>query len=253
MRIDQEKFPALFTDHIDPKYDATVQQVYREIIATAKKNLFYVASTVIDNISTAFGKLKAFKNELPDGCRGTLMKFNDSYNSFLYTISNSDDRITVLTQITYTDHSQGKPRLYNRIFGGFFLKEHKELIFHSYRYLDSEVNSSHDDYVVQEGLKIIVATELFLHFAEIETKELAPSRQIYDGPTCLYNNKTKLKMNVVDCTWFTELIRSGEFNVRGHFRLQPYGDGSRRLIWINNFKKHGYTRKARIETFKAND
>ena len=32
--------------------------------------------------------------------------------------------------------------------------------------------------------------------------------------------------------------------VRGHFRLQPYKDGHR-LIYIEPFQKHGYTRRAK--------
>lgn len=55
---------------------------------------------------------------------------------------------------------------------------------------------------------------------------------------------------VFDSKWFTEVCNNNEFIVSGHFRLQPYGDGSRKLIWINEFKKHGYHRKALIE--KAN-
>lgn len=247
MKIDQEKFPALFTNHIPEKYDQTVHNVYGEIISKAQKNLFYVASTVIDNISNSFEKLKPLKNEIQPVIRGTLMKINDTYNCFFYGIGSSEDKITILGQLSYTVERGNHKMKYNRLFGGFFLKEHEDLLFHSYNYLND--NTAHDDYTVREGVKIIVATELFLHFAEIETKELPPSRQIYDGLTCLYNNKTKLKMNVVDCTWFTNLIKSGEFNVRGHFRLQPYADGSRQLIWINDFKKHGYSRKARIETF----
>jgi hypothetical protein len=253
MKIDQEKFPALFTDYIPEKYDQTVHSAYGEILKTAKANLFYVASTVIDNISKSFEKLKPLKNEIQPVIRGTLMKINDTYNSFLYSIDSSEDKITILGQLSYSVNRNNRQIQYTRIFGGFFLKEHEDLLFHSYNYLNTEKGTEHDDYTVREGVKIIVATELFLHFAEIETKELPPSRQIYDGPVCLYNNKTKLKMNVVDCTWFTNLIKSGEFNVRGHFRLQPYADGSRRLIWINDFKKHGYTRKARIETFNQDN
>ena len=40
-----------------------------------------------------------------------------------------------------------------------------------------------------------------------------------------------------DSKWFTEVCNNNEFIVSGHFRLQPYGDGSRKLIWINEFKK----------------
>lgn len=50
-----------------------------------------------------------------------------------------------------------------------------------------------------------------------------------------------------DSKWFTEVCNNNEFIVSGHFRLQPYGDGSRKLIWINEFKKNGYHRKALIE------
>jgi hypothetical protein len=90
--------------------------------------------------------------------------------------------------------------------------------------------------------------ELFLQFAHIETKILPPSRQIWDGPICKYNNKTKSDITIVDSTWFTTLIKSDGFKVRGHFRLQPYKGGEKKLIWIQDFKKHGYTRKARIES-----
>ena|SRR5687768_13050689 len=193
MRIDQEKFPALFVDIIPEKYDQTIHSVYKEILSGAKKNLFYVASTVIDNISKSFEKLKPLKNEIQPVIRGTLLKIEDTYNSFLYSIDSSEDKITILGQITYTINRNGEQMYYSRIFGGFFLKEHEDLLFHNYKYLDTEVPTEKDEYTIREGVKIIVATELFLHFAEIETKELAPSRQIYDGPVCLYNNKTSSK------------------------------------------------------------
>lgn len=88
--------------------------------------------------------------------------------------------------------------------------------------------------------------ELFLQFAHLETKILPPSRQIWDGPICKYNNKTKSDITIVDSTWFTTLIKSDGFKVRGHFRLQPYKGGDKKLIWIQDFEKHGYTRKAVI-------
>lgn len=248
MRIDEDKFPALFRNTDLSRYDDTVQKTYAEMIGTAKSNLYYITSTVVDNISRSFEKLKPLKNELQPIIRGILLKIEDTYNTFFYLIDSTDEKITVMGQISYTVTRDGKKQDYTQVFGGFFLKEHEDLLFHNYKYLDNEVRTEHDDYTVREGVKIIIATELFMTFAELEVKNLPPSRQIWDGPTCLYNNKSKLKMGVVDCTWFTRLIQSGEFNVRGHFRLQPYADGSRRLIWINDFKKHGYTRKARIET-----
>lgn len=88
----------------------------------------------------------------------------------------------------------------------------------------------------------------FLKYADIEVKQLPSNRQIFDGVTCKYNNKSKYPIEIIDSTWFTTLIKSESFKVRGHFRLQPHGHGltKKKLIWINDFQKEGYTRKAKI-------
>lgn len=56
-----------------------------------------------------------------------------------------------------------------------------------------------------------------------------------------------------DSKWYTEISNDESFQVSGHFRLQPYGDGTRRLIWINEFMKNGYHRKATIDKVKDGD
>lgn len=56
-----------------------------------------------------------------------------------------------------------------------------------------------------------------------------------------------------DSKWYTEIQNNESFRVSGHFRLQPYGDGTRRLIWINEFTKNGYHRKAAIDKVKDGD
>lgn len=58
---------------------------------------------------------------------------------------------------------------------------------------------------------------------------------------------------VFDSKWFTEICNNNDFLVSGHFRLQPYADGSKRLIWINEFVKHGYHRKALIDRAKEGE
>ncbi len=59
-----------------------------------------------------------------------------------------------------------------------------------------------------------------------------------------------LEFYIFDSKWFTEISNDNSFQVSGHFRLQPYGDGTRKLIWINEFTKHGYHRKATIDKVK---
>ncbi len=59
-----------------------------------------------------------------------------------------------------------------------------------------------------------------------------------------------LEYYVFDSRWYTELHNDNDFLVSGHFRLQPYANGVKRLIWIDEFTKHGYHRKATIDKVK---
>lgn len=58
-------------------------------------------------------------------------------------------------------------------------------------------------------------------------------------------NASHHNVYVVDSTWNQILIRTEGFAVRGHFRLQPCGEGNkdRKLIWVSAYEKDGYTRK----------
>lgn len=88
---------------------------------------------------------------------------------------------------------------------------------------------------------------LFKKYAQVETKYLKPNSKLKDID-CKYVNDTKLNLCFLDSKWFTTLVKSDGFKVRGHFRLQPYGAGmaDRKLIWISDFEKTGYTAPARI-------
>ena len=86
---------------------------------------------------------------------------------------------------------------------------------------------------------------LFIKYSDTDTKVLLPKTKI-NAFNCRYSNLTKEKFTILDSTWLTTLVKSDSFKVRGHFRLQPCGPGlkDRKLIWIDEFKKGGYTRKA---------
>lgn len=85
-----------------------------------------------------------------------------------------------------------------------------------------------------------------IEISEIQTKQ---KKNVKGKKISLIQNG--ISYFVFDSKWFTEICNNKEFIVSGHFRLQPYGDGTKKLIWINEFKKHGYHRKALIE--KANE
>jgi hypothetical protein len=90
--------------------------------------------------------------------------------------------------------------------------------------------------------------KMFKSYAEVETKIMPPKARI-KGFECKYINDTRFELTYLDSKWFTNLVKSDGFNVRGHFRLQPMkkdGKWTRELIWISEFSKTGYTAPARI-------
>lgn len=87
----------------------------------------------------------------------------------------------------------------------------------------------------------------FLKYAEVESKVIPGNKKDYHVGV-KYLNETKNKVEVLDSTYFTTISRTEGFGVRGHFRFQPCGPWltERRLQWISEFQKHGYTRMAKI-------
>jgi len=90
---------------------------------------------------------------------------------------------------------------------------------------------------------------LFIKYCEIETKVIDPKksrRETVAGQK--YLNETDKRITILDSTWFTNLVVSGAFGVSGHLRWQPYGPGlkQKKLIWIDDYTKEGYTRKAKV-------
>lgn len=86
----------------------------------------------------------------------------------------------------------------------------------------------------------------FIKYCDIETKVVnAKRREHVAGEK--YVNETGFNIEIVDCTWFTNIIRDQQFGVSGHFRFQPHGPGmtKKRLQWISEYTKEGYHRKAK--------
>lgn len=85
----------------------------------------------------------------------------------------------------------------------------------------------------------------FLQYAETEKVEVYNgAKKKHDGETIV--NSLGYNVKYIDSRWVREIIRTEGFKVRGHFRMQRYGEGHalRKLIYINEFQKHGYHRRA---------
>lgn len=102
-------------------------------------------------------------------------------------------------------------------------------------------------FVICNHIYKCILFDMFKKYAEVETKMLYGGKKVKDI-NCKYINETKLDILHLDSKWFTNLVKSEGFDVRGHFRLQPCGKElkDRKLVWINQFHKNGYTAPARM-------
>lgn len=92
-------------------------------------------------------------------------------------------------------------------------------------------------------------------WAEVQLKKVSTTvkKEVKKNKKTQTVTESGLDYYLFDSKWYTEISNDESFQVSGHFRLQPYGDGSRRLIWINEFTKNGYHRKATIDKVKDGD
>lgn len=95
---------------------------------------------------------------------------------------------------------------------------------------------------------MLLSVLYFKKYASVETIESkAKSKTAQFG--CKYLNETDLDIEYLDSKWFTTIVNSKGFKVRGFFRLQPKkknGEWTKELIWIDEFEKKGYNRQAKI-------
>jgi len=256
MKIDKEKFPALFDDTLVLKmYELIISPItykkIKDMIEIANTVRTYLAKPVIDPMLESYKKLIPHRKELHDSCRALIYTSKAGNPHVLhYVMLVEEDRINITGQIHFI--VPGK-----RDFGMLYSvwvdrKENDMSNFMSYQEIPPIVSIENHDEILQVALSAILSAELFINFAEIETKVMKPNAQIWDEKmvNAIYNNKTNRDITVIDSTWYTNLVSSGAFKVRGHFRLQPYGPNRsmKRLQWISDFEKSGYTRKAKIAT-----
>lgn len=98
-------------------------------------------------------------------------------------------------------------------------------------------------------MKFLLELNVFLRYADTETIKVYGQQKRYvpDGKDYI-DNRSGIMVKYIDSRWLREIIRTEGFKVRGHFRLQPFkdedGGWDRKLIYINEYEKHGYHRRA---------
>lgn len=119
------------------------------------------------------------------------------------------------------------------------------LQFTEYNYKISEIKLLENNVYVKISKLLI-----FLLFVEVEEKITyinPPSKKKMFDPKTGLKKLSPLKIINADINYNTTVIHKGQFNVSGHFRLQPCGEGRKKhkLIFINEFVKSGYKRRAK--------
>jgi hypothetical protein len=197
---------------------------------------YYLTDTFEQAILTAMPKIKdknSHVNNIPSDC-GII--FTDK--GFSIYLSNPSDKLmklvvygftkTDLTTFAYMD-SEGKV-------GGLACA-----IKNGGEYNDTEA--------LHEYIHSFLVAIYFIHNCEIEQKVLTPKNKLKINST-KYLNESSSDITILDCRWFTELIRNIPFNVKGHYRWQAHGlnFSKRKLKWISDFEKKGYHRNATKES-----
>ncbi len=107
----------------------------------------------------------------------------------------------------------------------------------------------YDDERVELPLQVLT----YLFFGDITSRFIKAKDSVRVEYSRIVNN-SKMDVVFVDSLW-KERISTDGFKVRGHFRLQPVGEGrsNKKLIWIDEYNKHGYNRRATVEIQKDKD
>jgi hypothetical protein len=111
---------------------------------------------------------------------------------------------------------------------------------------------SMEEKITENLIDYIYSFLLFYNFTETDNKiihgiDTEKQRRIKIDDK-KYINQSKNNIEIIDTTYFTKIIRTGEFGVSGHFRVQHYGENNSdaKIIYIDHYKKEGYTRESKI-------
>lgn len=206
----------------------TVRYVSESVIALFNKN------------ETVAQKLWELRGEI-DTCNGIFISKNETY--YIYSIKKFSQHVEInLMMFRKEILVMALVGRYNVEYDGLFQTDVTKSILPD-GYEEHEVS-----YLLDTAF-LIIGFEVFRKYADVEVKMLPASKQIKDTVyKCVYQNESSYPVEIIDSTYYTTLVKSDSFKVTGHFRLQPYGTGlkKRKLIWINDFVKDGYTREAKI-------
>lgn len=213
---------------------------FRSRVFVVSKNFADAAGACADKLANLY--VDIVKNDLSDfGVQGTIV-YGDKVYMIDYETRQGDHRQR-FTLFVFDTKTGAPLAFYEDDF-----TEYKGLFGWVSQVFSKGKDSEYVQKWVANQLGICVVVEMFKRYAQVETKTInGNKKEVINQEKVL--NEMPFPVTYLDSKWFTTLIRSEGFSVRGHFRLQPKkvgGEWTKELIWINEFQKHGYTSKARI-------
>jgi len=212
------------------KVNRIIEKMY--LLSAEFKKVASVSSAFVD------AAVKARKQLIPliikDIDAGNLLDFSGTLlcgnGAYLYRICYAESKADIIEVFQF--HKDGCLYGYSSANG-------------SYNYFRDK--SEADDWMESKVFFILLVL-YFKKYAQVEIVESKARTKIH-AHGCKYLNETDLDIEYLDSKWFTTLVNSKGFKVGGHFRLQPKkkeGEWTKELIWIEDFEKKGYNRKAGI-------
>lgn len=216
-----------------------IKFIFESMSDLFSNNIIKVSSNFLDNSLNSREKLNKL---ILEDCENVDLQFNGTLilNKFLYSYSISVTK-GALSNCVFEFFPNGGIR-------NVVLND--KIVFASLVDNDSalKLNSAEGDNYGYFLTLIIMSILYFKKYASVEVIESkAKSKTNQFG--CKYLNETDLDIEYLDSKWFTTLVNSNGFKVRGFFRLQPKkkdGEWTKELIWIDEFEKKGYNRQAKI-------
>lgn len=217
--------------------------LWRKYLPNFSKNIQIVSNTFLTSVIENSDKLEpVLGDSLNITQSGTFMyktKDGGSLTRCYYINSNDNDDYFVLLFDFVGDY----------LFRFLFINKNESIRFLSY-HLDEafgeEIGVIDRDWFHKKSNTEIFNLLSFIQHCETEEKLVQGGRKQVINNT-KHVNDTLTDIKILDATWFTTIVKNDGFGVKGHFRFQPFGEGrsNRKLIWISDFEKKGYTRLAR--------
>ena len=235
IQIDQ-MFESLFKGPNDfMEFIESIKFTFRQV-----NNKYYFTNTFKDAIRTAIPKITEKNkhiNEIPTDCG---MIFTDK--GFTIYLSNPTDKRLKLLCFGFTKDTLTTYGIIDNDgnFGGL-----------ACNLRNGELYNDIDE--LNEYLNTTLISLYFIHNCDTEQKIVKPNEKHRENGNKHFN-ESKSDIIFLDCSWFTELIRDAPFHVKGHLRWQVHGEKNRKrkLIWINEFEKSGYQRRAKKDMVLEN-